>query len=68
MPPNLTHRWVAQCARRLREHWPRVHLLELEDTAAELATMPELRELPAARAAELWLSRSYQLETAPALT
>lgn len=57
MSPNLTKQWIAQCTRRLREH-RRVALSELEDTARELATKPDLRELSAVHPVELGLGRS----------
>jgi len=47
--------WVAQCAERLRQRWPRADRTSLEEAAKELGRTPELRRLPPAGAAERWL-------------
>jgi hypothetical protein len=47
--------WVAQCAERLRQRWPRADRTSLEEAASELGRDPALRALPAPRAAERWL-------------
>ena len=49
--------WVAQCARRLRERWPHADPTSLEEAAIELWEDEELRAVPGARAAEIWLQR-----------
>lgn len=49
--------WVAQCARRLRERWPRIGGEALEETARELWGDKKLRELGPVQAAERWLAR-----------
>jgi hypothetical protein len=48
--------WVAQCARRLREQWPRVELALLEEAALELWRDDRLRGLPGEQAAAAWLA------------
>ena len=48
--------WIAQCARRLRERWPRVELAVLEEAALELWRDERLRALPGERAAAAWLA------------
>jgi hypothetical protein len=49
--------WVAQCAERLRQRWPRADRTSLEEAAKELWLTPELRALPPAGAAERWLAK-----------
>jgi hypothetical protein len=48
--------WVAQCARRLREQWPRVELAVLEEAALELWREERFRALPGDSAAAAWLA------------
>ena len=48
--------WVAACARRLRERWPRADPTSVEETAAELALDDQWRSQPPVKAAEQWLS------------
>ena len=48
--------WIAQCARRLRERWPRVDLAVLEEAALELWRDEGLRALPGEQAAAAWLT------------
>jgi hypothetical protein len=48
--------WIAQCARRLRERWPRVDLAVLEEAALELWWDERFRALPGERAAAAWLA------------
>ena len=50
-------RWVAQCARRLRERWPHADITSLEEAAKELWRDDTLRAMPAIQAAESWLRR-----------
>ena len=50
--------WIAVCARRLRERWPRLSLPTLEEVASELLDDPELAELAPQDAAEHWLGRA----------
>jgi len=47
--------WVAQCTRRLREHWPHADVVSLEEAAVELWNDDELRALAPADAAANWL-------------
>lgn len=59
-PDNLTASvvdvsWVAWCAERLREQWPRLDGAQLEETARELWADEKLRELGPVQAAEKWL-------------
>jgi hypothetical protein len=48
--------WIAQCARRLREQWPRVELALLEKAALELWRDDQLRALTGEQAAATWLT------------
>jgi hypothetical protein len=48
--------WVSQCARRLREQWPRVELVLLEEIALELWRDERLRALSGEQAATEWLA------------
>ena len=48
--------WIAQCARRLREQWPRVELVLLEEIALELWRDERLRALSGEQAATEWLA------------
>ena len=48
--------WVAQCAHRLREHWPHADVVALEEAAWELWRHDELRLLAPADAAARWLA------------
>ena len=48
--------WVAQCAHRLREQWPRVELVLLEEIALELWRDERLRALSGEQAAAEWLA------------
>jgi len=48
--------WIAQCAHRLREQWPRVELAMLEEAALELWRDDRLRALPGEQAAAAWLA------------
>lgn len=49
-------KWVAQCAHRLRQHWPHADVVALEKAALELWDNDELRELAPADAAARWLA------------
>jgi hypothetical protein len=49
--------WVAWCAERLREQWPRLDGVTLEEAARELWDDETLRELGPRQAAERWLAR-----------
>jgi|NGEPerStandDraft_6_1074524.scaffolds.fasta_scaffold38638_1 hypothetical protein len=57
--------WIAQCARRLREQWPRVDLAVLEEAALELWRDDRLRALPGERAAREWLAPLVSTAAAP---
>ena len=48
--------WIAQCARRLREQWPRVDLALLEEIALELWRDERFAAIPGERAAAVWLA------------
>jgi hypothetical protein len=55
-PDNLADvQWVAQCAHRLRSHWPHADPRSLEEAALELWQTDWLREMSGRDAAELWL-------------
>ena len=47
--------WLAQCANRLRQQWPRADVASIEEAALELWGTPELRELAGEAAATAWL-------------
>ncbi|MDQ2734234.1 MAG: hypothetical protein M3Y55_04425 [Pseudomonadota bacterium] len=47
--------WIAQCARRLREQWPRIDLAILEDVALQLWNDGTLKGMGPEQAVELWL-------------
>ena len=49
--------WVAWCAERLREQWPRLDGATLEEAARELWGDETLRRLGPRQAAERWLAR-----------
>lgn len=48
--------WIAQCAHRLREQWPRADVVSLDETALALWEIDWLRLMPAEEAAALWLA------------
>ena len=50
-------KWVAQCARRLREQWPHADPTSIDETAAELWQDDSLRSLAPVVAATTWLQR-----------
>jgi hypothetical protein len=56
--------WIAHCAERLREQWPRADPTSLEETAADLGREPALRQLAPRCAAETWLGRGIPPSTA----
>ena len=47
--------WVAWCAERLREQWPRIDGATLEETARDLWGDDKLRVMGPREAAERWL-------------
>jgi hypothetical protein len=47
--------WIARCAHRLREQWPRADLLSLEEAALDLWRVEWLRSMGPTEAAALWL-------------
>ena len=49
--------WVAWCAERLREQWPRADATSLEETARELWGDETVRLMGPRQAAEKWLRR-----------
>ncbi len=51
--------WVAQCAERLRQRWPRADRTSLEEAATELWRNELARALPPLQAAEEWLARAF---------
>lgn len=64
--PPIDEIWVAHCAQRLREQWPRLPLPTLEEAARELWPQARLRALSGQQAAEQWLARSYRRYSAAA--
>ena len=53
---NLSQvQWVAQCAQRLREHWPHADVSALEEAAMDLWRDDDLRSLAPIDAAARWL-------------
>ena len=50
-------KWVAQCARRLREQWPHANPTSIDETAAELWHDEALSVLAPVDAAITWLRR-----------
>ncbi len=48
--------WIAQCANRLREQWPRADPTSLEEAALELWQCEGLRTLAPVEAATRWLA------------
>jgi hypothetical protein len=48
--------WIALCAERLREQWPRADPTSLEEAARDLWMDETLRRLAAREAAEKWLA------------
>lgn len=50
-------RWVAQCARRLREQWPHADVVSIDEAAIELRHDDSLRALAPIDAAVTWLRR-----------
>jgi uncharacterized protein (DUF1684 family) len=49
--------WVAWCAERLREQWPRADATSLEEAARDLWSDESLRAIGPRQAAEKWLQR-----------
>ena len=49
--------WVAQCARRLRQHWRTIDLASLEEVAADLYGDERMRSMSPAAAAVVWLGQ-----------
>ena len=47
--------WIATCANRLRQEWPRADVASIDETALELWQVDWLREMPGDAAAALWL-------------
>ena len=47
--------WLARCASRLRQQWPRADVSSIDEAALELRGVAWLRELPGEEAAALWL-------------
>jgi len=59
---NLDHvQWVALCAERLREQWPRADPTSLEQAAKELWGDETLRACEPRQAAEKWLRRGMPI-------
>ena len=53
---NLANvQWLARCANRLRQQWPRADVTSIDETALELWSAEWLRELPGEDAAALWM-------------
>ena len=55
--------WVAQCAHRLREQWPRADPTSLEEAAFELWLDESFRSMAPAEAAAKWLRRGIPTVT-----
>lgn len=53
--------WVAVCAYRLRQRWPRLPIETLEDTARELLVDTKLQGMEPVEAAEKWLRRAAEI-------
>lgn len=53
--------WVALCAERLREQWPRADRTSLEEAARELWAAETLRTCGPRQAAETWLRRGIPM-------
>ena len=49
--------WVAQCTRRLRQHWRTIDLASLEEVADELYRDERMRAMSPVDAATSWLGR-----------
>ena len=47
--------WLAHCAKRLRQQWPRADVASIEEAALELWDSARLRQLAGEEAAEIWL-------------
>ena len=47
--------WLARCANRLRQQWPRADVASIEETALELWSAQWLRDIPGEDAAAIWL-------------
>lgn len=47
--------WLARCANRLRQQWPRADVASIDETALELWSVEWLREMPGEEAAAFWL-------------
>jgi hypothetical protein len=57
--------WVAQCARRLRQHWRTIDLASLEEVAAELYGDERMRSLSPSAAAVTWLGQGVCVSEPP---
>ena len=58
--------WVAQCARRLRQHWRTIDLASLEEVAHDLYRDQRMRIMSPAGAAAAWLGRGVCIAEPPA--
>ena len=47
--------WLATCANRLRQEWPRADVASIDEAALELWQAEWLREMSGEAAATLWL-------------
>jgi len=47
--------WIAKCANRLRQQWPRADVASIDEAALELWRGEWLREMSGEEAAALWL-------------
>jgi len=47
--------WIAKCANRLRQQWPRADVASIDEAALELWRVEWLREMSGEEAAALWL-------------
>ncbi|MDQ2735962.1 MAG: hypothetical protein M3Y55_13465 [Pseudomonadota bacterium] len=47
--------WLARCAKRLGQQWPRADVASIDEAALELWSAEWLRETTGEEAAEIWL-------------
>ena len=59
--------WVAQCTRRLRQHWRTIDLASLEEVAVQLYADERMRSMAAAEAAASWLRRGVEFDRSSAV-
>jgi hypothetical protein len=62
---TMERAWVAQCARRLRQHWRTIDVASLEEVAGDLYRDERMRRLPPADAATAWLGQGVGVAEPP---